>query len=128
MFDRRWYDSNEYTSRALEILKDMDDSQRCSLSQDLTTVVNGKGVYIPNGYVEIISRNPVAMIEGFVAMNKKALVPVLEVRVNGKKKYAEVHTFNDGSEFSEYEGLHILTNNLKNWGRGTLRFYAQEAK
>ena len=39
MFDRRWYDSNEYTSRALEILKDMDDSQRCSLSQDLTTVV-----------------------------------------------------------------------------------------
>ena len=92
------------------------------------TVINGKGVYIPNGYVEIISRNPVAMIEGFVAMNKKALVPVLEVKVNGKKKYAEVHTFNDGSEFSEYEGLHILTNNLKNWGRDTIRFYAQEVK
>lgn len=92
------------------------------------TVINGKGVYTPNGYVEIISRKPVAMIEGFVALNTTSLVPVLEVRVNGKKKYAEVHTFNDGSEFSEYEGLHILTNNLKNWGKDTIRFYAQEAK
>lgn len=39
MYDRRWYDSNESTQRALEILKDMDDSQRRSLSHDLTTVV-----------------------------------------------------------------------------------------
>lgn len=91
-------------------------------------VVNGEGHYSSSGIIEIVSRKPVAMIEGYVALNKKALVPVLEVRVNGKKKFAEVYTFNDGSEFSEYEGLHILTNNLKNWGRGTLRFYAQEVK
>ena len=39
MYDRRWYDSNEHTHRALEILKDMDDSQRKALSRDLTTVV-----------------------------------------------------------------------------------------
>lgn len=39
MYDRRWYDSNEHTKRALEILKDMDDSQRRALSRDLTTVV-----------------------------------------------------------------------------------------
>ena len=39
MYDRRWYDSNENTLRALEILKDMDDSQRRALSRDLTTVV-----------------------------------------------------------------------------------------
>ena len=39
MYDRRWYDSNENTKRALEILKDMDESQRRALSKDLTTVV-----------------------------------------------------------------------------------------
>ena len=39
IYDRRWYDSNENTQRALEVLKDMDDSQRRALSKDLTTVV-----------------------------------------------------------------------------------------
>ena len=39
MYDRRWYDSNENTQRALEILKDMDETQRRALSRDLTTVV-----------------------------------------------------------------------------------------
>ena len=39
MFDRRWYDSNENTQRALEILKDMDESQRRAMAKDLTTVV-----------------------------------------------------------------------------------------
>ena len=39
MYDRRWYDSNEHTNRALELLKDMDESQRRALSKDLTTVV-----------------------------------------------------------------------------------------
>ena len=39
MYDRRWYDSNENTQRALEILKDMDENQRRALSRDLTTVI-----------------------------------------------------------------------------------------
>ena len=39
MFDRRWYDSNESTQRALDILHDMDENQRRNLSRDLTTVV-----------------------------------------------------------------------------------------
>ena len=39
MYDRRWYDSDENTQRALDILKDMDESQRRALSRDLTTVV-----------------------------------------------------------------------------------------
>ena len=39
MHDRRWYDSNEYTNRALEILKDMDERKRMALSRDLTAVV-----------------------------------------------------------------------------------------
>ena len=39
MYDRRWYDSDENTQRALEILKDMDENQRRALSRDLTTVV-----------------------------------------------------------------------------------------
>lgn len=39
MYDRRWYDSNEHTLRALDILKDMDETQRRALSRDLTTVV-----------------------------------------------------------------------------------------
>ena len=39
MYDRRWSDSHESTHRALEILKDMDESQRRALSKDLTTIV-----------------------------------------------------------------------------------------
>ena len=39
MFDRRWYDSNENTQRALDILHDMDETQRRALSRDLTAVV-----------------------------------------------------------------------------------------
>ena len=39
LMNRRWYDSNEYTQRALSLLKDMDETQRRALSQDLTTVV-----------------------------------------------------------------------------------------
>lgn len=39
MYDRRWYDSNEHTNRALNILKDMDENQRRALSKDLATVV-----------------------------------------------------------------------------------------
>ena len=39
MYDRRWYDSDENTQRALEILKDMDANQRAALSKDLTAVV-----------------------------------------------------------------------------------------
>ena len=39
MYDRRWYDSNDNTQRALEILKDMDENKRRALSKDLTTVV-----------------------------------------------------------------------------------------
>lgn len=37
--NRRWYDSNEYTERALSLLKDMDESKRRELSKDLTAVV-----------------------------------------------------------------------------------------
>lgn len=37
--DRRWYDSNEHTKKALTLLKDMDENQRRALSQDLTNVV-----------------------------------------------------------------------------------------
>ena len=36
---RRWYDSNEYTEKALSILKDMDEERRRALSRDLTAVV-----------------------------------------------------------------------------------------
>mgnify|MGYP006908808253 CR=1 FL=1 len=39
IYDRRWYDSDDNTKKALEILKDMDDSERKALSRDLTTVV-----------------------------------------------------------------------------------------
>ena len=39
MYDRHWYDSNEHTQRALNILKDMDENQRRALSKDLTTVI-----------------------------------------------------------------------------------------
>lgn len=37
--DRRWYDSNEYTKKALTLLKNMDEDRRRALSQDLTNVV-----------------------------------------------------------------------------------------
>lgn len=37
--NRRWYDSNEYTQKALSLLKDMDEDRRRNLSQDLTAVV-----------------------------------------------------------------------------------------
>ena len=37
--DRRWYDSNEHTKKALTLLKDMDENQRRALSRDLTNVV-----------------------------------------------------------------------------------------
>ncbi len=37
--NRRWYDSNEYTEKALAILKDMDEDKRRALSRDLTAVV-----------------------------------------------------------------------------------------
>lgn len=39
MYDRRWYDSDENTQRALEILKDMEEPKRRALSSDLTTIV-----------------------------------------------------------------------------------------
>ena len=39
MNNRRWYDSNEYTEKALAILKDMDEERRRALSRDLTAVV-----------------------------------------------------------------------------------------
>ncbi len=37
--NRRWYDSNEHTEKALSILKDMDEDRRRALSKDLTAVV-----------------------------------------------------------------------------------------
>ena len=37
--NRRWYDSDENTGKALTLLKNMDESQRRALSKDLTTVV-----------------------------------------------------------------------------------------
>ena len=37
--NRRWYDSNESTEKALTLLKDMDANKRRSFSQDLTTIV-----------------------------------------------------------------------------------------
>ena len=37
--NRRWYDSNENTGKALKLLKDMDENRRRSLSHDLTTIV-----------------------------------------------------------------------------------------
>jgi hypothetical protein len=39
LMNRRWYDSNEYTNKALSILKDMDEERRRALSRDLTNVV-----------------------------------------------------------------------------------------
>ena len=37
--NRRWYDSNEHTERALSLLKDMYEERRRALSRDLTNVV-----------------------------------------------------------------------------------------
>ena len=37
--NRRWYDSNEYTEKALTLLKDLDDTKRKALSKDLTVMV-----------------------------------------------------------------------------------------
>ena len=39
MNNRRWYDSNEHTEKALELLKNMDENRRRSLAKDLTTFV-----------------------------------------------------------------------------------------
>ena len=39
MYDRRWYDSDENTQRALDILQNMDEDKRRDLSRDLTAVV-----------------------------------------------------------------------------------------
>ena len=39
MMNRRWYDSNENTEKALRLLKGMDENKRRALSRDLTTVV-----------------------------------------------------------------------------------------
>ena len=37
--NRRWYDSNEHTERALSLLKDIYEERRRALSRDLTNVV-----------------------------------------------------------------------------------------
>ncbi|MBR6127033.1 hypothetical protein IKQ21_05040 [bacterium] len=37
--NRRWYDSNENTEKALSLLKDLDENKRRALSRDLTTIV-----------------------------------------------------------------------------------------
>ena len=37
--NRRWYDSDENTSKAFELLKNMDEVRRRALSRDLTTMV-----------------------------------------------------------------------------------------
>ena len=37
--NRRWYDSNEYTEKALSLVKNMDEERRRALSRDLTNVV-----------------------------------------------------------------------------------------
>lgn len=37
--NRRWYDSNEHTEKALALLKDMDEERRRALSRDLTNFV-----------------------------------------------------------------------------------------
>lgn len=39
MNNRRWYDSNENTEKALNLLKNLDENKRRALSRDLTTVV-----------------------------------------------------------------------------------------
>ena len=37
--NRRWYDSNEHTEKALSLLKNMDEERRRALSKDLTSFV-----------------------------------------------------------------------------------------
>lgn len=37
--NRRWYDSNEHTEKALSLLKNMDEERRRALSKDLTNFV-----------------------------------------------------------------------------------------
>lgn len=37
--NRRWYDSNENTEKALSLLKNMDENRRKALSRDLTNFV-----------------------------------------------------------------------------------------
>ena len=37
--NRRWYDSNEHTEKALTLLKDLDENKRRALAKDLTTFV-----------------------------------------------------------------------------------------
>ena len=37
--NRRWYDSNETTEKALSLLKDLDENSRRTLAGDLTAVV-----------------------------------------------------------------------------------------
>lgn len=37
--NRRWYDSDENTTKALGLLKDLDENKRRALSKDLTTFV-----------------------------------------------------------------------------------------
>lgn len=37
--NRRWYDSDENTARAFDLLKQMDEGKRRALSRDLTTMV-----------------------------------------------------------------------------------------
>ena len=39
MNNRRWYDSNEHTDKALALLKDLDEDKRRALAKDLTTFV-----------------------------------------------------------------------------------------
>ena len=39
MNNRRWYDSNEHTEKALALLKDLYEDKRRSLAKDLTTFV-----------------------------------------------------------------------------------------
>ena len=39
MNNRRWYDSNEHTEKALALLKDMDEVKRRALAKDITTFV-----------------------------------------------------------------------------------------
>lgn len=39
MNNRRWYDANEHTEKALTLLKNLDETQRRALAKDLTTFV-----------------------------------------------------------------------------------------
>ena len=39
MNNRRWYDADENTGKALSLLKDLDENKRRALSKDLTTFV-----------------------------------------------------------------------------------------